>query len=75
MIDGILDISLPHEDSSENINHAESTSKAGKPSSSVSPSLSEASDAERYASKKTTKKASRHLFTVKPGGIAGYMGE
>ena len=86
VIDGILDISLPlyeHKVEKTSASEKEETSQTHtSPSTSSSSSLNgkpqparreSVSGGERSHPTSPGRK-SRHLFTVKPGGIAGYMG-
>lgn len=85
MIDGILDISIPIEDTNKtNSRHEEPLSNhtpRGRPPSSTSFEHEHASatrsnsrgGADREVHSRPSEKARKHLFTVRPGGIAGYM--
>ncbi|KAF9512765.1 hypothetical protein BS47DRAFT_1372722 [Hydnum rufescens UP504] len=64
VIEGILDVSLPPEDGA--------TSKEPEALPLFTPGLHKKSAVGLQASKPT--KPSKHLFTVKSGGIAGYLG-
>lgn len=87
VIDGILDISLPPDEVADSKNGREEAEHKHSPNvhtATMTPGVSSvkqgsirrnsASTSERPANKKPPGEKRRHLFTVKPGGIAGYMG-
>lgn len=65
MIEGFLDILLPVEETAKS-NHMEPKSNTTSPSVESEPWRTQAPK---------TKTQQKALFTVKPGGIAGYLGE
>lgn len=73
MIDGLLDVSMPSDETSKEKEkeRAESLksyeSKSPHRSSGVNFYLDNSSNSKQQ-------KGHKHLFTVKPGGIAGYLG-
>lgn len=79
MIDGFLDVSMPSEEISSHAYAQTNTKEAISPetskkrafytesSSTASPRTNNLEAREMAANKE------RHLFTVKPGGIAGYL--
>ena len=84
MIDGILDISLPDDKSETKPEaHDDPDRRASTDEISVSTPIlgrtqsrhSDAQGSEYSYRSRPSKENERHLFTVKPGGIAGYMGQ
>ena len=88
VIDGILDISLPpdHETRSNGVREEWQQKSFTKPrSTATTPGAlgnkqrtsrrgSNTSYSDRTSSKKPANEGRRYLFTVNPGGIAGYLG-
>lgn len=73
VIDGLLDVSMPSEESPEEKERSDSfNSFCSKPSRPSFSGPFEKEHASRFTHKAT--KSHKHLFTVKPGGIAGYLG-
>lgn len=81
VIDGFLDILLPLDDSPETrpvhaetprTPHPNRRPEASKASASAKGKMPSGPHRER--SSVQDEKARQHLFTVKPGGIAGYLG-
>lgn len=83
VIDGHLDISMPQEDAREPTAMPRGTQDEGTPRYSMSPAPSFAKQGgpssidylRQNEARKAANKDRKHLFTVKPGGIAGYLGK
>ncbi|KAH8119991.1 patatin-domain-containing protein [Phellopilus nigrolimitatus] len=83
VIDGILDISLPLDEDTKTSRGEPATKPAARSpvlqptqvpdSNKPSSAKNSSTGANAHTSEKASAKKTRYLFTVKPGGIAGYM--
>lgn len=72
VIDGLLDVSMPSDEQSKDKEKPEST-KTSAPGKSVRPRPDGFLGSGTSGTDKPMK-SHKHLFTVRPGGIAGYLG-